>query len=242
MAPTPAAPYAYGGSKKKPVWFKSAGAITTRQYNEFADPKRYRVNVAKTEEAITQPLYSYVAYPAAGASTLAFFSTAVGGAITQEDTNMQLGAQLPQPQRFLIQGIGIDFLSGLDVVTGPIADSSVGQLNDFWAVMKRGVFTLNIGSKDYLTTAPLMTLPPRSHIDGEAAVATSLTAGAATQTKMQFAYSAGNVFGPNPLLIEAGQNFRASIAFPSGAVALPSANATSRIGVILYGTLYRPAQ
>src|ERR1700733_14719466 len=80
---------------------------------DMLDPDSYAVNVFGVMEAITQPLYSYVSYPAAGSvQPLQFFNFVPGGAVTQEDTNMQLAAQLPAPQSFLIQGIGIDYLPG----------------------------------------------------------------------------------------------------------------------------------
>lgn len=205
-------------------------------------PGAYSVNDLNKMEAISNPLYSYQSYPAAGATTLAFFVTPYGGATTIEDTNMTLAGQLPAPQKFLVQGIGIDYLPGSAPVTGPRVDAATSQLNDAFAILRRGELELTIGAKPYLQFGPLMAMPPRSHIDGLAAVTSTLTAGAATQTLMSVGYANGDVFKPAPLLLEAGQNFRVSINFPGGAVAIPSADASARIGVILYGTLYRSPQ
>lgn len=209
---------------------------------DMLDPSRFAVNVENVMEAITQPLYSYQAYAAAGsANPLQFFVTTAVGAVTIEDTNMQLAGQLPAPQKFLIQGIGVDFISGNSVAKFG-AEVANGNLNDFYAVMKRGVLTLNIGSKTYTTFTSMLQLPVRAHIDGVAAVADATTAAANLQTLIQAGWSCGEVFKPRPLLIEASQNFSVTISYPGGAVAIPSADAAARIGVWLYGTLYRPAQ
>lgn len=209
---------------------------------DMLNPSAYAVNVAGLAEAITQPLYSYQSYPAAGSvQPLLFFQSQPIGTITAEDTNMQLAGQLPAPQSFLIQGIGIDYLPGTAAARFG-AQSALGQLPDFYAIMRRGVITLTIGSKNYLQVGPLMQLPVRSHINGVAATADATTAGAALQTFVSVGFSDGAVFNPRPLLIPPSQNFQVSIAFPAGAVAIPSADAAARIGVQLYGTLYRPAQ
>jgi hypothetical protein len=208
----------------------------------WANPGQWSVNMTPTMEAISQPLYSYQAYPALGASVLTFFQTPATGAITAEDTNMQLAAQLPAPQKFLIQGIGIDYLSGEAPVLGPRADAAISQANDFFAILRRGAFNLTVGTKSYLDMAPLMSLPPRAHFDMAAATASSTTPAAALQVLMSAAWSEGDVFRPIPILLEAGQNFKCTVAFPAGAVAIPSADAAARIGVVLYGTLYRSPQ
>lgn len=204
-------------------------------------PGQFSVNSLDKMEAITQPLYSYQAYPAAGTPTLAFFQNQVGGAVTDEDTNMQLQGQLPAPQKFLIQGIGIDYLPGLAPARlGP--DAVTSQVNDIYAIMRRGVFKLTIGSKDYSQFAPLKFAPPRSNIRADIAVSSQTTPAAALQTFVSLGYLDGDVFKPTPLLLEAGQNFRATISFPGGVVPIPSNDAAARIGVIFYGTLYRPPQ
>lgn len=204
-------------------------------------PGQFTVNDLDKMEAITQPLYSYQAYPAAGANTLVFFQNPVSGTTTQEDTNMQLAGQLPAPQKFLVQGIGIDYLPG-SAASSLGAASANTPLNDVWAVLKRGYLSFQIGSKDYLNISPLMSLPPRSHIDGVAAVADATTPAASLCSKISVGYSNGPVFKPNPLLLEASQNFKVTISWPGGAVPIPSGDNGARIGVILYGTLYRSPQ
>lgn len=210
--------------------------------SDMLDPSQYSVNVANMMECITQPLYSYQAYPAAGTvNPLTFFQSQPVGVITAEDTNMQLAGVLPSPQRFLIEGIGVDYLPGTAAARFG-AESALGQLPDFYAIMRRGVLRLTIGSKVYLTFSTMLGLPVRSHINGVAAVTDATTPAAALQTFVSVGFSDGDTFKPRPLLIESTQNFQVDISYPGGAVAIPSADASARIGVWLYGRLYRPAQ
>lgn len=231
----------------------NAGAVTPPTM-DMMNPnwaQQFAVNVANMQEAITQPFYSFVPYPAAGtANPLQFFQNTPTGNITQEvgpggagtgGTNMQLQGQLPAGQSFLIQGIGIDYLPGIAAVRFG-AESAASHLNDFAAIIKRGVLTLQIGSKNYLTMANLAQLPSRSHWNGTLAISDQTTPGAALQTFGSLAFADGPVFNPRPLLIPASQNFSVTIAYPGGAVAVPSADANAMIGVWLYGTLYRPVQ
>lgn len=209
---------------------------------DMLNPSSYAVNVNGVMEAITQPLYSYQAYPAAGSSNpFVFFQSQPIGTITAEDTNMQLAGQLPAPQSFLVQGIGVDLLIG-STASRFGAQSANGQLNDMYNILRRGVLVLTIGSKDYLQCGPLMQLPTRAHINGVAAVADQSTVAAALQTMVQVGFSDGPVFTPRPLLIPPSQNFKVTISFPAGAVPVLSGDTNTRIGVNLYGTLYRPAQ
>lgn len=208
---------------------------------DMLTPGRFAVNDLDKMEAITQPLYSYQAYPAAGASTMVFFQNPASGVTTREDTNMELAGQLPAPQKFLIQGIGVDYLPGTPTMRFG-AQSALNQLSDVYAILRRGYLSLIIGSKQYLNVSPLMILPPRSHIDGVAALSDQTTPAAAMQSVNTVGFSNGDVFKPTPLLLEASQNFRVEISWPGGVVPIPSADAAARIGVILYGTLYRSPQ
>lgn len=209
--------------------------------DKWLRPGQFAVNDVDKMEAITQPLYSYQSYPAAGAQRLVFFQAPASGAVTREDTNMELAGQLPAPQKFLVQGIGIDYLPGI-APTRFGAQAATGWLNDFAAIMRRGRLVFIIGSKEYLSMAPIGSMPPRSHLNGSAAAADQSTIAAALQTFASVAYADGDVFKPNPLLLEASQNFRVEIEFPGGVVPIPSADVGARIGVLLYGTLYRSPQ
>lgn len=206
--------------------------------------QQFAVNVAGMTEAITQPFYSFQNYPAAGtAGTLNFFNNVPGNpvTVTAEDTNMQQPNIFPAPTSFLMQGLAVELLPGVAAARFG-AESANGQLLDYYTVMSRGVLTLSIANKPYLQITNMLSLPSRSHINGVAAVSDQTTPGAALQTMVQTAFSDGPVFAPRPLLIPSMQNFNISISYPLGAIALPSANATTRIGVWIYGTQYRPVQ
>ncbi len=230
------------GTAKDP--FNIAGNVmVTHPSMDFG---RYKVNVPGTVERIAQPLYSYQLYPASGSTVLNFFQAQVGGAlVTAQDTNMVAQGQLPSPQRFLIQGIGIDYLPGMTAappMTAPRADAATGALNDMYTIFRQGVFTLSIGSKQYFQMAPLLSLPPRSHYNAATALSSQTTPAAALQTTVQIPFADGEVYRPIPILLESNQNFNVNIQWPNGAVPTPSTDALARIGVVLYGTLERPAQ
>lgn len=206
--------------------------------------EQFAVNVAGMTEAITQPFYSAVNYPAAGtAGTLNFFNNVPGNpvAITAEDTNMQQPNIFPAPTSFLLQGIGVELLPGT-AASRFGAQSANNQLLDYYTVMSRGVLTLSIANKPYLQMTNMLSLPTRSHINGVAAVSDQTTPAAAMQSQVAVGFSDGPVFSPRPLLIPSMQNFNISISYPLGAVALPSANANTRMVVWIYGTQYRPVQ
>lgn len=209
---------------------------------DMLNPNTYDVNKYGEMEAITQPLYSYLPYVAAGPTQpLQFFGFVPGGTVTSEDTNMTLAGQLPAGQNFLLMGIGVDYLPG----TAPGrfgAQSANNQINDIYAILRRGVLTLSIGTKPYLQLGPLLQLPVRSHINGVAAVADATTAGAALQTVIAAGFADGPVFTPEPLLIPTSQNFSATLAWPAGQIAIPSADAAARVGLQFYGTLFRSVQ
>ena len=114
-------------------------------------------------------------------------------------------------------------------------------MTDTNAILKSGILTLSISSKDYLTASPLSELPCRAYTAGMAALSDSTTAGATQASKINLAWVNGDVFKPNPLLLESSMNFKVTMTWPT-AVAIPSADASARIGVYLYGTLYRPPQ
>jgi len=200
--------------------------------------------VAGLTEAITQPFYSAQNYPVAGtAGTLNFFNNVPGNpiAVTAEDTNMQQPNIFPSPTSFLLQGIGVELLPGFAAVRFG-AQSANSQLLDYYTVMSRGVLTLSIANKPYLQITNMLSLPTRAHINGAVGISDQTTPAAAMQTMASVGFSDGPVFSPRPLLIPSMQNFNISISYPLGAVALPSANASTRMVCWVYGTQYRPVQ
>lgn len=204
---------------------------------------KFATSVAGMAEAITQPFYSAVNYPAAGAAVLNFFNNVPGNpvAITAEDTNMQTPSTFPSPTMFLIQGISVDFLPGVAAARFG-AESANGQLLDYYSVMSRGVLVVAIANKPYFQCSNMLSLPWRSHINGVAAISDQTTPAAALQTMVQVGFSDGPVFTPRPLLVPTQQNINFQISYPLGLVPVPSANATSRMFGWLAGTQYRPVQ
>lgn len=209
---------------------------------DMLTPGRFTVTDMDMMEATTQALYDYQTYAAAGAATMTFFQTPVGQAgATLEDTNMTLAGQIPGAQKFLIQGIGVTYLPG-NAASRFGAQSANSNFNDAWAILRRGTLSLTILSKEYLRTPNLLFLPSRSHMGGVGWASDQTTPGATMQYVASAGYAEGDVFRPTPLLIEGNMNFAVTITWPDGVVATPSTDPAARLGVELYGTLYRPPQ
>lgn len=207
---------------------------------------QYAVNRPGEEEGIWAPLYDMQAYGAAGAAVFTFFQVPVGGvrggvALTEEDTNMEGQGVLPAPKKFLMTGIEVFFMSGLAPGrTGVIANN--GQMwNDVHTLYQRGLVRLYIGSKDYLKDGPLGTFPPCWRLAGESSLG-GVGAAAGSADQIEYSQFAGKPYECSPYMIPSQQNFRVTLEFPNGVRALPSANATSRIGVRLLGFQYRLSQ
>lgn len=208
----------------------------------LAQLEQYNVNVEGQPEVIWYPIYDFQTYPAAGFTTLNFFATPEGaGGKTFDDTNMEVGSVLPVPINMAITNIQVWFFpAGPPGRTGDIA-STGANWNDVNAVLKAGNLQLEIGSKEYLTDAPLMKFPPQSRLAGAAALADSTTAGATQGSQIDYATAAGRVYTIVPLRLIAQQNFVVRLRFGNGAVATPS-TVDGRIGVQLGGFRYRLAQ
>ena len=206
----------------------------------LSEVDRYAVNRAGQNEAISQPLYDYQAYAAAGQTSLNFFQIPQGqSSKTLADTNMEAAGQLPNPKRFLIQAMEIAFFSGVTPGTFG-AQAAAGYINDVNAVYKSGHVQLFIGSKPYLDEAPLGVFAQSWGLAGFSALADSSTAGADQQSMVQYGRTVGRLYEITPIFIPSNQNFKVQITWPT-AVALPSTVA-GRIGIRLLGTLYRNSQ
>lgn len=213
------------------------------------NPSRYAVNQPGMMEMISQPLYDIQPYPQGGVTQLTFFQNQVGSSIsgvtkTLADTNMFGNGSLPQPQQFLIQAIQIEWFPGqtsapyqfLGVAT------AAGQVEDFVGVFNgKGYAVLTIGTKPYLQEGPLITLPPRSAVGIDAAASNATTAGAGQSLQIVNAFARGPLWHINPLLIPPLQNFSVTLNWPT-AVPLASTDALARIGVRLWGMLFRSVQ
>lgn len=205
------------------------------------DLAKYRVNRPGQLEIFRQSLYDFQVYAAAGQTQLTFFQVPVGQSTkTKADTNMTLAGQLPAGQQFLTQSIEVYFFPGTIVPgVGPVANLIDGFVNDVWAVYKGGWVEFTVGSKVYLTEAPIGRFPPKTRMDGWSSENGNTTAGAALYTRTSYATPAGRPYPIDPfILLESTQNFSVALNWPA-AVAVTNAG---RIGVILDGLLIRNSQ
>jgi len=210
-----------------------------------AELQKYNVTIPDTYEGLSQPLYDYQAYAAAGATSFTFFATPAGsGGKTVDDTNMVLSGQIPAQQIFLIQSIEVPFYPTTPTVAAQMPAAfgaqAVAQIvNDVYKFYRAGNFLLTIGSKPYLQVAPLMSLPPKTHLVTNGALADVTTAGANLQSRIGYAYAAGRPFILGaPLKLAPNMSFSCSINFATAVVITNPA----RVGVVLDGVLYRQAQ
>lgn len=204
------------------------------------DLAKYRVNRPGQLEVIRQSLYDYQVYLAAGQLQMSFFQVPQGqGGKTLADTNMNLAGSLPAGQQFLVQSIEVKFYASALPSTGPIADAVETGINDVSNVAKSGWLAFNVGSKNYLTESPLDRFPPKTRLDGWAALCTNLTTGAATQSKISYGVMAGRPYPVDPfILLESTQNFIVQLNWP----AVIAVTGAARIGIILDGLLIRNSQ
>lgn len=211
-----------------------------RRAMALSDLARYNVNRLGDVEGVWNPLYDYQTYPTAGAAQLTYFQAPLGGATgrTYEDTNIDLGGQLSTPTEFLITSIGVNFLSNFptDLLSGAINSS---EPLDTFTVLKRGFMRVTIGSKDYIKYTNLMEFPAAGRMNGFGAASNRSVLAAGQRTAVGIAQSTGPQFAMTPIRLPSGQAFRATIEYPNGAVA---ATAGGRLGIILYGFMYRLSQ
>ncbi len=209
-----------------------------------AERDKYRARVPGQEEGIRQDLYHFQTYAAAGQTSLTFFQSPVGSlANTFADTNMDIAGVLPQGKRFWLRSIQIYFLPGEAVTKGPQADAPAQFVNDVWTFYKSIAWLeLTVGDKPYVREAPLMKFPPNGRLGGFAAIATDLTAGAATQTLVDYAAALGKPYTLDgaPIYLSSMENFKLTLNWPT-VVALPSTVA-ARVGIVFGGYIFRDQQ
>jgi hypothetical protein len=212
------------------------------QLPSLAQLKQYRVNLADQVEGIRGSLYDFQTYAFAGTTTqYTFFQVPIGqGNKTKEDTNMEAAGSLPNPKNFLIQGVELFLFPGSAIsVIGALAVQN--WLLDMNAMFKKGYLEIFIGSKTYLTEAPIGRFPPANGLSGFAARSDVTTAAATSSARDGYAVWAGKPYELSPwILLEPTQNFNVTLNFPTTA-ALPS-GVDARIGVVLRGLLYRNSQ
>ena len=209
------------------------------QIPSLQELQRYNVNRPDALEGLKQSLYDFQTYPAAGTTQLNFFQVPVGqSGKTLADTNMEVAGSLPTPKHFLVLNVQVFFFpAGNPSAVG--APSASTFVNDTWAVAKAGWLDFFIGSKSYLTEAPIVRFPPRNGLIVSSSQADSTTAAANQHTRIAYANFGGAPYAMKPpILLVPTQNFRVSLNFPS-AVAI---SGDARIGVVLEGLLYRLSQ
>lgn len=212
--------------------------------SDFTNPDvfaKFAVNRPGQIEAIKQPLYDYQAYPAAGSTQLNFFAIPKGqSSKTLADTNMETAGALPNPKRFLVTGISIQFFPGTVLPSAAPATNVIDAfVNDVWEVFSATAWLeLFIGSKSYVQ-APMNAFPATTRLAGFAGMSDSTTAGATGFQRTSYAAPAGVPYKMDPpIMLEPTQNFSVSLNYPT-AVAITNAG---RIGVHLHGILYRNSQ
>jgi hypothetical protein len=220
---------------------------TGRVPNSLSDLQQYNPNLPNAIEAIWQPFYdSTVAgatnYPATGVTQLVFFQTPNGSSgKTLQDTNMSLNGQFPAPTAFLCTAVQILLMPfwSLTVASSSRTGAAAAvntNINDVTQVADSGYLQLQIGSKVYLTDAPIGKFPPNFSIGGLQALTGTFTAG--TYIDVDYARTIGRYYEITPLLIPMNQNFVLSLFWP---VLVPVVN-PMRIMAILDGFFYRQSQ
>lgn len=240
-------PVAFNNNKNK------KGEIIMRQIKSLAQARQeYAVNRPGQWEAITQTLYDYTTYAVGGQSTLNFFANPIGqgttshpgstGPKTKADTNMSIAGSLPTGQYFVIESIEIHMLPSTPPASfGAVAAlTEIGFTNDIFNVGRSGFLELVVGSKPYLTEAPLNRFPPKTRLEGKAALASnSATTGLIA---IDYASWGGRPYALKaPITLESNQNFSLALTWPN-AVGLDATNTACRMGVVFDGVLYRSVQ
>jgi hypothetical protein len=212
---------------------------TGRVPNSIDQLQQYNPNQPNAIEAVWQPFYDFQAYAAAGATSMQFFQLPVGqSSKTLADTNMALPGQFPAPTAFLVTAIMVAFFP--HSAAGPSSTAAAAaantNINDATLVANSGFLQLTIGSKVYLTDAPLGKFPPNFSLGGLQALSGTFAAG--TYITTDFARAIGRYYEITPLLIPMNQNFLVQLNWPT---AVATTN-IGRIGVILDGFYYRLSQ
>ena len=216
----------------------------------FENIGNYAINRSGEYEATRQTLYDFQTYGSAGATSFTFFQTPAGqSSKTLADTNIETAGTLPAPKHLLVQSIEVYLFPGVNPVTVNNAADTVADAtnfaNDVYALQKSGFLDFFIGSKSYLTEAPIGRFPPKTQLETEFgfALQTGQAAAAAltAQISGDYAVFSGRPYMINPwILLTPTQNFNVTLNFPT-AIALPSGQ-DARIGVVLDGILYRLSQ
>lgn len=212
--------------------------------------QNYAVNRKGEYEVYRQSLYDFQTYSSSGSTKMTFFQNPIGqNSKTEADTNLEVAGSLPAPKHLLVQSIEVYFFPGVDPVTvNNAADTTVDKssfTNDMYDVLKSGWLDFFIGSKSYLTEAPLMRFPPKTCFDANFGFGLQIGQASAAalvgQISGDYATHKGRPYQLNPwILIAPTQNFNVTLNW-SSAVSTDS-GVNGRIGVVLDGLFYRLSQ
>lgn len=257
VQPDPKVP---GQAKANPFWVYTVGGvnITNRGNAPIPVAVQKALPYLAAKNYVVQDLSKYLMQPGRlydiqdwsaasgiGAASYTFFQRAFGSVAGQrERTNMPQPGNIGQNNAFVITRIGISFISGITPVqTGTDAQIAGAQsgVNDAYTVLNRGVFQLNVNGvgQFFQGVAPLTALPAPNYFNVTGGIATG---NAVADSALSYQIEGDTYsFLETPITLIGGANFDASIAFPQGAITLPSANNTSKIAVYLDGYSMRPA-
>lgn len=206
--------------------------------------------------------YDFVRLTAAGTSQLRFMVNPEGStdpvsaaAKTREETNLIKSASFGEVYYMVTQiRTKIEPLPIARQHADIIADADViyttwrAVYPALYQLMLRGVFTLTIGQKEYLTTPqPFITMPPGFGVDFKKNASTLATTALTNQMIAQ-SNEENDVFNITPaILIEPNQTISPVIDFPEGntpsfAALVNSVDVRVNIGLLFDGYIIRPAQ
>ena len=216
------------------------GGTTPNRPPSIAALRKYNVNRVGQYEVIWSPLYEYQTYPTTGQTLLTFFQNTVGSiAGGKSTTNILAAGQLPRPQEFLITGVQVTFEVGAAIAVDAIARVQTNW-QDVFDVSNSGNLDLFVGSKSYLTDAPLGVFPQQWGVGGTANTSAATTTAATDIAKvLDYARPVGRYYSITPVKLPANQNFNVTLNWPEGVVPIVTA---AVIGVRLDGFLYRLSQ
>lgn len=185
-------------------------------------------------EMIPWVIYDINAYAVAGPTELLFFNGSIP-ADGLDFTNLEQPNHLQAHEVFLCRQIGVHFEPGI----GATADEEfrVEGFETYRALM-HGHFRLNIRAKWYVERSPLALLPPGFGLLGPAAA--SVQGGAAADQLVGYLlHSAGPRYTLKvPIAIPPQTFFEARVRYNTARAVTVAA----RLGVYLFGQMFRPVQ
>jgi len=186
--------------------------------------QKFATNIPAGFERIDWIFYDTQPFVANSTTILDFFLSLQTSPI---EGNLKTPGQISGQERFLLRGLGVDFLPASATSGTPLT------ANDVFAIMTKGALRLNVGSKSYAEW-PLFLLSTGGGAFGPVFVSGSTAS-----------YGVNGIPDPRacyalarPLLLDSSMTFSARIEW-EGAVA---SSTNARIRVLLKGELDRPIQ